>query len=250
MRIEAVVFDLGGTLIEYAGEYALWPDLEAPGLAAAHYHLTTVGINTPTLERFQEAGFEILPRRWRMAMNGEKNLTVPSLLTEILAIYDIDTPKAAILRSAADKYERAICSASVPISHGMELLSQLKKNGYHLGLLSNTMFTGTVHQEDLKRFNLDIYFDAMLFSGDANKWKPNPAPYHQVLSELGVDPEASVFVGDDPFADILGARRANMHAIHFRSSERFKMPKDLVPDATILSLQELPSVLTGLNNVA
>ena len=26
MNIQAIIFDLGGTLIEYAGPYAVWPD--------------------------------------------------------------------------------------------------------------------------------------------------------------------------------------------------------------------------------
>ena len=57
-----------------------------------------------------------------------------------------------------------------------------------MALLSNTMFEGSVHIADLQRFNLDTYFDAMLFSADENKWKPIAAPYLHLLDKLQVAP--------------------------------------------------------------
>ena len=41
--IRAVIFDLGGTLIEYAGSYLHWPELETPGFMAAYEHLNGQG---------------------------------------------------------------------------------------------------------------------------------------------------------------------------------------------------------------
>ncbi len=83
-HIIAIVFDLGGTLIEYAGEHDSWPDLEAPGLLAAHIYLTDQGLRLPGIEQFTLVGYDLIPRRWRLATAGEKNLTVPSLLAEML----------------------------------------------------------------------------------------------------------------------------------------------------------------------
>ncbi len=87
----------------------------------------------------------------------------------------------------------------------------------------------------------------MLFSADANKWKPNRAPFNHIMSELRAAPETTVFIGDDPGADVIGARRAGMHVIHFQSSDRFPSPGNELPDATIDDLRQLHAVLGYMN---
>ena len=44
--------------------------------------------------------------------------------------------------------------------------------------------------------------------------KPSPGFFHQGAASLGLAPDQVVMVGDDPEADILGAQRAGMAAIH------------------------------------
>lgn len=244
--IEAVVFDLGGTLIEYAGEYAKWPDLEIPGMTAAHTTLFEQDIDVPELERFQEIGFELLPKRWRRAMLGEANLKLDSLLGEILETAGLPRPSTETLHAAARKYEAALCRGAVPLPGGPQVLAQLKAEGYRLGLISNTMFAGESHINDLERFGLAGYFETMLFSADAGKWKPTTAPFHHVLEELSVDPANAVYVGDDPAADVVGGRASGMKTIYFPSSQRFPSSNGVQPDATINHLKELPHVLAAL----
>jgi len=124
-----------------------------------------------------------------------------------------------------------------------ETLAQMETSGYKIGLLSNTMFTGEAHKEDLERFRLSRYFETMLFSADVNKWKPNAAPFLQVLDELGVQPGAAVYVGDDPRSDVVGGRRAGMHTIHVKTSSRFRDSDGVMPDAQITDLTELGPLL-------
>ena len=246
-RFEAVVFDLGGPLIEYDGEHAIWPDLEAPGLQAAHDYLQKQGISVPDLEQFSLAGFDLLPRRWQMATSGERNLTVPVFLADILDNLGVTVPGESMLEAAASRYEAAVCAGATPIPHSREVVAQLKSEGYKLGLISNTMFSGKAHLADLEKFDLSGYFDAELFSSDVNEWKPNRAPFRRILNELNVAPEKAVFIGDDPGADVLGGRRAGMYVVHFESSDRFPSPDGARPDATIYSLPELIRLLKQLN---
>jgi putative hydrolase of the HAD superfamily len=114
-----------------------------------------------------------------------------------------------------------------------------------LGLISNTMFRGEAHLEDLARFELDGYFDATLFSADENKWKPNRAPFEHIVAALAVEPGAAVYVGDDPANDVVGSQRAGLKAVHMLSSERFAVPAGTRPDATIRHLHELPAALNS-----
>jgi HAD superfamily hydrolase (TIGR01509 family) len=246
LKIEAIVFDLGGTLIEYAGPYAVWPDLETPGLSAAYNYFQGKDMTLPEFERFRDTGFTILPGRWQGAVEGKRNLRLVDFLSEILkGCCGVNGVEPAWLVEAGDLYQDAICSQAHLLPGTMEGLEAVK-NPYKIGLLSNTMFTGAAHINDLRRFGIDSYFEAMLFSADANKWKPQPDPYLQVLANLGIDPANAVFVGDSPGHDIMGAHAAGMKAILIRNSDRFPMVEGVEPDGIIEQLTELPEVLETL----
>lgn len=243
--IKAIVFDLGGTLIDYAAVIDDWPGLEEPGLNAAYDYLQQQSIRLPSADQFRQTGYALLPNRWQEALRGVRNLTVLDLLAHILTELDYDRPAESVLEAAARRYEKALCAHAQPIPGGFQLLTELKAQGYTLGLISNTMFTGQAHLADLARFHLDSFFDAWLFSADVNKWKPNTAPFEHLLADLAVSPKAAVFVGDDPAADVVGGRAAGMRTIFYPSSQRFESPKEILPDAVIHNLAELPAVLAS-----
>lgn len=248
-RFDAIIFDLGGTLIEYAGEYNAWPALEAPGLMAAHFYLLEKGVPVPDVEQFCQEGYSILPERWHQATSGKRNLTVEDFLVEILANLSIEIPPKPVLEKAARVYESAFCLGATPIPNSRETLVQLKQNGYKLGLISNTMFSEEAHMADLEKFGMANFFDASLFSADADAWKPNLAPFQIILSELNVKPEKTVFIGDDPAADIGGGLKAGLYVVHFASSDRFPSINGLKPNATVHSLPEFVQLLRRLDAV-
>jgi putative hydrolase of the HAD superfamily len=245
--IEAIIFDLGGTLIEYSGGYTSWPDLETPGFAAAHRFLCDRGVEMPELDRFRLVGFDLLPGRWREATSGHRNLTLEDLMAEVLLNLKVPLPAAELIDGAAIAYEDAVRAEARPIPHGREVVATLKADGYRLGLISNTMFGSRAHINDLERFGLAGFFDTMLFSADHNKWKPRPDPFLHVMAELNVTPSEAVFVGDDPASDVVGGQRVGMKTIYFPSSQRFPSPDGVVSDGRINDLLELPLVLAAFN---
>lgn len=245
MDIKALIFDLGGTLIEYAGPFKSWPELETPGLQAAYHSLQKNGVVLPDFDRFCAAGFAILPGRWQMAVSGKRNLRLLDFLSEILDQCAVSGVEKEWLVEASGYYENAVCAQAFPMENAQETLAVVKENGYKLGLLSNTMFRGQAHLADLERFSMADYFDAVLFSADVGKWKPSPDPYHELLNRLGVEPQHGVFIGDDPANDMVGGQRAGLRTILMRSSQRFPMTKDVQPDAIISHLNELPPLLAG-----
>lgn len=238
MPLKAVIFDLGGTLVEYAGPYKTWPDLETPGFTAAYQHLQKHGLPLPDLHTFMHTGFGIIPQKWQAATKGEANLRLVDLLVDTLHACQVPNGDMRLLAEAAALYEQAICAQAEPVPNGQTVLAALKQAGLKLGLLSNTMFAGAAHEADLRRFGLRPYFDALLFSADAGVWKPQPEPFLQVAEALGVEPETAVYVGDDPGADVVGAVGAGMRAVHFQSSQRFAEAA-VPPTAVIHTLPEL-----------
>ena len=246
-NISAVVFDLGGTLIEYAGPFKVWPELETPGLEAAYRFLKSKHVSLPPFSDFRDSAFAHLPGRWQAATEGKLNLRLVDFLSELLQACGVTGVSKEWIAEAAQLYQETICVHAQMIEGARDVLIDLREQGYKIALLSNTMFEGSIHQADLQRFNLDPYFDAMLFSADLGMWKPNAAPYLFLLEKLGAAPENAVFVGDSPEHDVVGGRNAGMHTIYFRSSDRFAEPDGVQPDATIHSLDELPRVLSGWN---
>ena len=244
MTLDTVVFDLGGTLIEYAGPYAVWPELETPGFTAAYQHLNQNGWHLPEFETFKQAGFDLLPVRWQRAAAGKQNLRLVDLIAESLAATGVQGVPAGFLQKAAELYESAICAQAIPMPDAREVVAQVKAAGFKIGLDSNTMFRGTAHMADMERFGLLDYFDAMVFSADVNKWKPMAAPFLQVMAELEVVGETAVYIGDDPGSDMVGGQRAGMRTIHYRSSDRFAESLDIQPHARIEKLNDLLPILS------
>jgi len=236
--IKTVVFDLGGTLIEYAGSYQTWPELETPGFQAAYDLLTGNGY-TFSFDQFIAAGFDALPQRWQAAVRHEKNFRVIDLIGFSLAAAGIADVRETDLDQAAVCYGEAIQAQAVLVDTAISTVQQVKAAGYKVGLVSNTMFPGTLHQADLARFGLLDYLDALLFSADVFKWKPNADPFLHILAELEADAETAVYIGDDPASDIAGGRAAGMRTIYFRANQRFANPNGLVPHAEIYHLREL-----------
>ncbi len=245
LAIETVVFDLGGTLIEYAGTYEHWPELETPGFAAAYEVLAGNGRSLPPFAQFRDAGFAHLPRMWQAATRTAANLQVHALIGESLAELGVNSFSQEDLLVAAAAYGVAIQQQAFVIEGAVEAVTAVKKAGYKVGLVSNTMFPGTMHQEDMERFGLLHHFDATVFSADVNKWKPNADPFLHVLAELGVGAETAVYIGDDPASDMVGGRAAGMRTIYFPSSQRFTKPDGIQPDGEIQSLAELLPLLAG-----
>lgn len=245
LKIETVIFDLGGTLIEYAGPYATWPLLETPGFEAAYGYLWQKGYSLPEFSQFRDAGFGLLPHRWQAATRHEQNLRVVDLLADSLNLVGAKNVSEADVMAAAVEYGTAIQSQAWMVAQAAETVAEVKAAGYKVGLVSNTMFPGDLHRADMARFGLLAHFDATVFSADVNMWKPNAAPFWHVLELLGATADTAVYIGDDPASDVAGGQAAGMSTIYFKSSQRFAKPNGLQPHAEIEHLTELLPLLAS-----
>src|SRR5260370_29423375 len=72
-------------------------------------------------------------------------------------------------------------------------LKALRGRGYILGVISNSV--GTM-EEQLRRLNLAVYFDAVLDSAIVGVEKPHPEIFRLALDRVSVSPSEAIFVGD------------------------------------------------------
>ncbi|MDA0566087.1 HAD family phosphatase [Streptomonospora sp. S1-112] len=91
------------------------------------------------------------------------------------------------------------------------VLERLADRGVRLALLSNAPFdiSGALrHSPVLARF------EALFFSADLGRCKPEPEVYRHVLDQLGTAPERTAFV-DDREENILAAKELGIVAHHY-----------------------------------
>jgi len=91
-----------------------------------------------------------------------------------------------------------------------ELLNNLQQNGFRLGVISNRT---NPFDEQLEALGISSYFELSLAAGTIDAWKPDPMIFQHALSQMNVKPDQVVYVGDNYFADVIGARNAGIQPV-------------------------------------
>ena len=182
--IEAVLFDLDGTLADTA------PDLSA----ALNRLLVEEGSPPLALEQARPH-----------TSNG-----VRGLLGAGFGLTPEDAAYAAFAQRFLMHYERALCQATVLFPGIAELLAELDRRGIRWGIVTNKS----------QRYTLPLIEglglrqrSACIVSGDtAPRAKPHPAPLLLACVAAQVPPVRSLYVGDD-LRDIVAGRSAGMGTV-------------------------------------
>lgn len=105
-----------------------------------------------------------------------------------------------------------------------EILQTLKRRGVVLGVISNwdSRLKDTLTAMDLAR-----HFDFILASTVVGSAKPDQKIFMEALKQSGVSNEEACHIGDEPVADIEGARLAGVDAILIDRGDRFDSFKGL-----------------------
>jgi len=133
------------------------------------------------------------------------------------------------------------------LPHLDEVLTELKKKGFKLGIITNTV---TSREENvrmaLRNIDIEKYFDVIITSVDVGHEKPDERIFLTALRKVRVKPKEAVMVGNRISADIVGGNRVGMKTILFKWNKRYKeritSPEEQ-PTRTIKSLDELPRAL-------
>jgi putative hydrolase of the HAD superfamily len=120
----------------------------------------------------------------------------------------------------------------------IEALEDVKSLGFRLGLICNTGRTpGWAVRQLLELMGITGYFEVLAFSDEEAIRKPAAEIFDRVVRKLGLPANRCVHIGDNPVADIAGAKGLGMNAILIRK----ELPEGLVvsPDAHIETLRHL-----------
>jgi putative hydrolase of the HAD superfamily len=241
--IRAVIFDMGGTLLKFPRPgNGTWREFEERGIRGLYRYLVAQGHPIAAEEEaFVARMFERLAQGWEQATGGRINLRAIDWIAAGAADHDLALPDGALVE-AVHHYARPLRDGVTAMPGAATALAELRARGVRVGLISNTIWPGDLHREDLRALGLWQYIEYAVFSGDSGIWKPHPQIFLNVLEHLGVNPADAIFVGDSPKEDIRGAQQAGIRAIWIRSSE-FPLPPDIHPDAIVENPGEVVSLL-------
>ena len=96
---------------------------------------------------------------------------------------------------------------------------------------------------ELHKVGITDYFGPIIISGDHGFRKPDPRLFHFALDSMGVQPQQAVYVGNDMFRDVFGAREVGMRTVMFDSDQGTKHHEGCSPDFRITDFRELLSLL-------
>ena len=121
---------------------------------------------------------------------------------------------------------------------GCDTLTELRGRGYGLGLITNRTNVERFH-ELLDQVELRPYFDLILASGEVGIHKPDPGIFSVALERVAAKAESSVYIGDNYWADVVGARLAGVTPVLYD-------PHHLFTEADCLVLECMEDLLPCL----
>jgi putative hydrolase of the HAD superfamily len=218
-NIQAVTFDVGGTLIEP------WPSVGHIYAEVAERHGAS-GLSPELLnDRFRAA--------WKKLSNfNHRRAEWAELVEEVFDGLTTELPSRTFFPELYARFARP--DAWHVFEDVVPTLRSLAARGLNLGVISN--WDERLHGL-LRGLRLSQYLDVVVVSCEIGFAKPAPAIFAAAAEKLRLQPEAVLHVGDSFEADFQGARAAGMHALELCRNLRSAGPHQ------ILSLCELEALL-------
>ncbi|MCX8662184.1 phosphoglycolate phosphatase [Gilliamella sp. B2911] len=181
--IQAIAFDLDGTLVDSVPSLAL----------AAQKMLADLELPTVTNEQVKN-----------MVGNG-----IDVMLERVFNVIGRNPSKEDFNKAKQlfnHHYDKVMDEQTTLFPHVKETLKTLYENHYPLALVTNkpAQFLPAL----LTSLGIKEYFSLVLGGGDVIKLKPHPAPLYQVMATFGLFSDQLLFVGDSK-NDITAAKNAN-----------------------------------------
>jgi putative hydrolase of the HAD superfamily len=241
MEVRALLFDVNGTLIDI--ETDEW--MEQAYRAIAHF-LTYQGIVLHRGE-VRDLYFKIMKEQFAAS-------------TEIYPEFDVVAVWREVLSRCATGYTRSLGPEKLrhmplflaELQRGItrkrlaafprtsEILTDLKTR-HCLAVVSDAQSAYAL--PELQSVGLADFFAPIIISGDYGYRKPDPRLFQAALTKLQVRPEQSIFIGNDRFRDVLGARQVGMKTILFCPNGIQGGSPETEPDYILSQYADLPRAI-------
>ena len=250
MKIEAILFDMGGTIEDIRHD-------RRSRLAATGELLALLAKEGLVLNACEDEVLDSIERRnreYRTWSESTMREGRPAAIWNEWYLRDFSLPVDEVNRVAeklAYIWETKFYTRSVR-PEAAAALRNLKARGYSLGVISNTSCEAQVH-ETIRAYGIADLFDCVCLSCVSGIRKPDPRIFMEALSIIGSSAENTAYVGDTVSRDISGAKAAGFAAAFqiksFMTADRdAELPPDSPrPDFLIGNLLEVEYILDKIH---
>ena len=227
LRVSAITFDFGNTLVRVgkAGLRSVVDDT-ADALAAGGRVQDRAGfIQVWAEERDRQFAEDVpefrepdIPRRAIRVLARTRGMPAPpagARWDDAAAARLVDP---AEVEAVVDIYSRAFVDRISPVDDALDTLQRLAGRGFALGILSNWPLAVSIDRFAAAHGWLP-FLRAVVVSERVGTIKPHPRIFRAAEAALGSGPGATLHVGDDWAADVVGARRAGWRAAYVRNRQ-------------------------------
>lgn len=234
MSLRAVLFDMGGVLLDLADSNGV------PGgqldFRGRQELLGRVGAGRRvSLDELEDLVFEPWRREYRKRYVSGREASWKPHLSRLRRRAGSRAHDLELLAAWFGPFGER-CEA---IAGALETVRSMTERGLKLGLVSNVPLPGALYRRILKRHQMDAYFDIFRFSYESGHRKPSPYMLRSALTELEVPPDEALMVGDRRSSDVAAGRAAGVGTVWLESAHS-EGPR---PDWQIRSIDELPAVI-------
>jgi putative hydrolase of the HAD superfamily len=203
--VEAVLFDLGNTLVSYYASADFPPILERCVAAGA----ALLDAQRPAGARVDIAAATLRAR----ACNVERSdYRVWPLAERLANVFELEASESRIAERLTEAFLGPIFATARPDPRAVDTLRAVRRLGLKTAIVSNTPWGSPAApwRAALERHGLLGEVDAAVFCVDVGWRKPARQPFEHALATLGTPAGRAWFVGDDAQWDVAGARAAGM----------------------------------------
>lgn len=241
--LKAILFDLDDTLLDWSGFSNDWPSLERQHLRGMFDFIQT---EVHPIENFDAYCAEFGSRMqdaWTSARSTMRAPNLGTILVETAVASGVPADKLDT-RRCLQAYDWGVIPGTRMFPEVPQTLALLREQGLKIGIVTNAHQPMWIRDIEITAHGLfDFFPDCRVSAADVGYLKPHPLIFQTALRCTGTKPEETVFVGDDPDADIVGAQSAGLKAVLRRLPRRPFASDTIIPDAFISQLDELPPLL-------
>ena len=243
--IQAVLFDLDDTLLDWSARRNQLNAINRPHMDKLHDYLVAEGHWLPDKETFFQNFLGILTAAWAEAKKDWTAVNFAHILLTSFTQLGLDVTRID-MTAVLHAYDWQATPNVTLYDDALDVLEALRQQTYKIGLITNSMMPMWMRDIELRAYGILDYFDVRLTSGDVGYMKPHPIIYERALALLGIQAAQAVFVGDRPANDIAGANAVGLISVLMSSPSLELRPEKGEPDFTITSLSELLPLLETL----
>jgi putative hydrolase of the HAD superfamily len=226
LKIQAVIFDLDNTLLDFMNMKSKAVEAAIHGMIEAGLQINSDLAKNKIFSIYETKGWE-----YQQVFDDFIHTELGKLDYKILA-------------SGIVSYRKAKEASLILYPNVNSTLITLSKWGLKLGVVSDAP-----SREAWMRIcsvNLHHIFDAIVTFHDTGMHKPSPEPFEKISSLLKVSPTNSLMVGDWPERDVIGAKKLGMKTAFAKYGDVFAT-KESGADYDIEDVKEILSIVASEN---